>query len=108
MLDRPYTVSGTAAHLSVSVRSLLLVPSQGWEALWKASQVLCQLSAGTATAQLKQHRLSGQSTVLSDIPSSIFPISIISIQLFGFVHKFPAKQIIMGKVPAATFPREVP
>lgn len=36
MLDRPYSVSGTAARIAVSVRSLLLVPDTAGKALRKS------------------------------------------------------------------------
>lgn len=62
-----------------------------------------QLPAATATAQLRQHSPSGHWTGLSDLP-----FSILSVKLFGFVHKLPAKQTTPGKAPAAAFPREGP
>lgn len=68
--------------------------------LWKASAVPVP-----GASSLQQHRLSGHRTVLSDLPSSIFPVSIISIKLSGFVHKFSAKTNHNGESTCSCFPQ---
>lgn len=71
MLDRPYRVSGSAAHTAVSVSSLLLVPSQGRHCWERTLESLCSACARSQLSEAAQAE-AGTGQCCQTFPAAFF------------------------------------